>query len=104
MRKIPCKGVVYHFFLDDLADYVRQYYNVTYNTKHQDFILTSKTEKLNNVFLIIRTSKRCYRVAHYRKKGEVYQYFSCSNYRHLAFKINMIVWRYMFYDVANKPP
>lgn len=104
MKNKPMQGVVYYFFLDKLDDYVKSTYRIICDEKTQNYYMYHKEFKQNNVFTIVRTSKRCYRVTHFNNQSHDFLYFSCKNYRLLARKINAIVWRYVIDDYFLRPP
>lgn len=95
--------VTYHFFLYMLDDITKTLYKTVYSPYTQHYYMCHKYEK-DNIFVIVRTSKRCYRVCHYRKQGNVFMYFSCRNYSVLGHKINGIVYKYALEDFRLKAP
>lgn len=98
------KKITYHFLLYVLEDYVKDIYDIVFDEKSQNYLLLHKFQQHNNIFIIIRTSKRCYRVAHYVRHNSTtrFMYFSAVNYRQCARKINGVVYRYVLDDL--RPP
>lgn len=89
MRRVGApKGGRVHWVLYDLSMYVRSTYTIKFRYECHDYVLYRIWKgKLIDVFIVKRTSKRCYRTLYYAKNGEIF-YFSAKNYKHVCEFIN----------------
>ncbi len=95
-RGAPPGGRV-HWLSDELAGEFGRAYHREYNYRLHNYRFTRYNKRtLIDEFLIVRTSKRCYRVMYYNAQFEFFQYFSASNYKQCADKMRAI------YDIFKR--
>ena len=83
-RGAPPGGRV-HWLSDELAGEFGKAYHREYNYRLHNYRFSRYDKKtLIDEFLVVRTSKRCYRVIYYNAKFKFFQYFSASNYKKCA--------------------
>lgn len=83
-RGAPPGGRV-HWLSDELTGEFGRTYQREYNYRLHNYRFTRYNKRtLIDEFLIVRTSKRCYRVIYYNAQFKFFQYFSASNYKKCA--------------------
>ena len=84
-------GLTVHWLHMELnGDFTKTYY-LSYNRKHHNYRYARYRKRtLIDEFLVVRTSKRCYRVIYFNEDFKFFQYFSCENYRECASKMKEI--------------
>lgn len=84
-------GLTVHWLHSELAGEFTKAYHLDYNNKYHHYRYTRyRRRTLIDEFIIIRTSKRCYRVMYYNHDYKHFQYFHAENYRDCADKIREI--------------
>jgi hypothetical protein len=75
------KGNRWHFLLCDLSKYVNENYVLSYDYKKDSYFLERdiRKSKEKDFFIIIRTSKNCFRVMYHNKKTKKFIYESFLN-------------------------
>ncbi len=74
-----------HWLSDELTGEFGRTYQREYNYRLHNYRFTRYNKRtLIDEFLIVRTSKRCYRVIYYNAQFKFFQYFSASNYKKCA--------------------
>lgn len=96
----PPGGFVHWLHLELVGDFTRAY-KLSLNRRHHNYRYSRfRKRTLIDEFLVVRTSKRCYRVIYYNDDFKYFQYFSCENYRLCALKMKEIFE--IFKRVENK--
>lgn len=81
-------GLTVHWLLDALHGEFTRAYKTEYNRKfHHYRFARYRKRTLVDEFLVIRTSKRCYRVSYFNADFRYFQFFSSENYRDCAYRI-----------------
>ena len=74
-----------HWLAFELSGEFLRAYRIDYAPhKHNYRLARYRKRTLVDEFLVVRTSKKCYRVIYYNVEFEYYRYFSASNYRECA--------------------
>lgn len=77
-----------HWLNEHLRGEFTKAYRLSYNYKFHHYRYTRYRKRtLIDEFIIIRTSKKCYRVMYYNNDFKFFKYFSARNYRTCAEKI-----------------
>ncbi len=80
-----------HWLSDELCGEFGRAYQRTYNYRLHNYRFARYDKRtLIDEFLVVRTSKRCYRVIYFNAQFEFFEYFSASNYRQCADKMRTI--------------
>lgn len=78
-------GLTVHWLEMELRVPFRKEYKLTYNPNHHYYHYVRYNKRtLVDEFIVIRTSKRCYRVMYFNADFKYFQYFSAKNYRDCA--------------------
>lgn len=74
-------GYIWHFLYYDLPPYIKLNYTIIYNKTENKYFLENKqvTASKKDYFIIIRSSKRCYRVMYFSKSAMVFEFGSFKN-------------------------
>jgi hypothetical protein len=85
------KGGRVHWLLSSLpSDFVKAY-DVVYNYKYHNYRFVRYAENrvryVIDEFIVIRTSKRCWRVSYFNRVTAEFKYFSCDTYLYVAAKM-----------------
>lgn len=81
-------GLTVHWLISALAGDFTRAYKLSNNIKHHNYKFARYNKRtLIDEFIVIRTSKRCYRVMYFNENFQHFQYFSASNYRECADKM-----------------
>lgn len=83
-------GLTVHWLLFELAEdgVFTRCYKLSYNKSFHHYHFTRYRKRtLIDEFIVIRTSKRCYRVSYFNEDFKHFQYFSAENYRECAKKM-----------------
>ena len=84
-------GLTVHWLMWELVGEFTKSYQLSYNRKfHHYRFYRLRKRTLIDEFLIVRTSKRCYRVIYFNEDYKHFQYFSAKNYRECADRIRAI--------------
>ena len=84
-------GLTVHWLLWELVGEFTKAYRLSYNRKfHHYRFYRLRKRTLIDEFLIVRTSKRCYRVIYFNEDYKHFQYFSAKNYRECADRMRAI--------------
>lgn len=74
-----------HWLIDELNGEFTRAFKLSYNYKSHNYRYARyKKRTLIDEFLIVRTSKRCYRVTYFNNDFKYFYYFSCRNYKDCA--------------------
>lgn len=85
------RGLFVHWLHLELIGEFTVNYKLTYNDKlHNYRYARYKKRTLVDEFLIVRTSKRCYRVIYFNNDFKYFLYFSARNYRDCASRMKGI--------------
>jgi hypothetical protein len=80
-------GLTVHWLIFELAedDNFTRKYKLSYNKKYHHYRFARYRKRtMIDEFVVIRTSKRCYRVSYFNEDYKHFQYFSAENYRDCA--------------------
>ncbi len=81
-------GLTVHWLHMELAGDFTKAYKLSFNRLHHNYRYARyRLRTLIDEFIVIRTSKRCYRVMYFNEDFKHFQYFSCENYRDCAMKM-----------------
>ena len=81
-------GLTVHWLHLELSASFKKEYQLTLNRKHHNYRYARYRKRtLIDEFLVVRTSKRCYRVIYFNEDFKFFRYFSCENYRSCAEKM-----------------
>ena len=74
-------GTHWHWLLSDLSTYVNTHYILSYDYNKDSYFLERDTRKNKekDYFIIIRTSKNCFRVMYHNKAKKMFDYRTFSN-------------------------
>lgn len=98
-------GLTVHWLVDELHGEFVKAYNLSLNRKHHNYFFTRYRKRtLIDVFIVVRTSKRCYRVMYFNADFNHFQYFSSENYRECADKMKSIYHIFKSIEEAEKKP
>lgn len=93
-------GLTVHWLFYELVGEFTVNYKLNHNHKFHHYRFTRYRKRtLIDEFLIVRTSKRCYRVIYYNNDYKFFKYFSARNYKECAEKIKNIY--YTFKDMEE---
>lgn len=77
-----------HWLYYELSGDFTKAYRLSFNRKHHNYRFARYRKRtLIDEFLVVRTSKRCYRVMYFNEDFMHFQYFSAENYRDCAVKM-----------------
>lgn len=80
-----------HWLSDELAGEFGKAYRRTYNYRNHHYrFYRMRKRTLIDEFLVVRTSKRCYRVIYFNQDFKFFLYFSSKNYIECANKMREI--------------
>lgn len=80
-----------HWLSDELIGEFGRAYHRSYNYRFHNYRFSRYNKRtLIDEFLVVRTSKRCYRVIYYNEQFQFFRYFSASNYKECADKMRAI--------------
>lgn len=98
------KGQYYvHWLISALAGEFTKAYKLDYNPrKHYYHFYRLRKRTLIDEFIVIRTSKRCYRVMYFNADYMHFQYFSAKNFRDCADSMRAIFKSIQLAEVAEK--
>lgn len=95
-------GLTVHWLISELAGDFTRAYKLSYNIKNHNYHFARFNKRtLIDEFIVIRTSKRCYRVMYFNDEFKHFQYFSAQNYRDCA--AQMISIFNVFKQIEKKP-
>ncbi len=78
-------GLTVHWLADELSGEFSINYRLSFNRKYHNYHYARYRKRtLIDEFIVIRTSKRCYRVSYFNADFKHFQYFSAENYRDCA--------------------
>ncbi len=78
-------GLTVHWLADELRGEFSINYRLSYNKKYHNYHYARYRKRmLIDEFIVVRTSKRCYRVIYFNNDYKHFQYFSAENYRDCA--------------------
>lgn len=78
-------GLTVHWLHLELAGEFTKAYQLSFNRKHHNYRYARYRKRtLIDEFLVVRTSKRCYRVIYFNEDFKFFRYFSAENYRECA--------------------
>ena len=84
-------GLTVHWLNMELLGEFTKVYRLSYNRRfHHYRYVRYRKKSVVDEFIIIRTSKRCYRVMYYNDDYKYFQYFSSRNYSDCAKRIKEI--------------
>lgn len=74
-------GYVWHFFIYDLPMYIKQNYRILYDKKYNRYFLENMNSTIikRDYFIIIRSSRRCYRVMYFNKEFLAFEHGTFKN-------------------------
>lgn len=97
-------GLTVHWLEMELRLPFRKDYKLIYNPNHHYYHYVRHNKRtLVDEFIVIRTSKRCYRVMYFNANFKYFQYFSARNYRECAERMIRIYTIFKRLE-AKKPP
>ena len=97
------KGLYVHWLISALAGEFTRAYKLDYNPhKHYYHFYRLRKRTLIDEFIVIRTSKRCYRVMYFNADYKHFQYFSAKNFRDCADSMRAIFKSIQLAEVAEK--
>ena len=98
-------GLTVHWLVDELRGEFVKAYNLNLNRKHHNYFFSRYRKRtLIDVFIVVRTSKRCYRVTYFNADFNHFQYFSSENYRECAEKMKAIYHVFKSIEDHEKTP
>lgn len=81
-------GLTVHWLAMELGGEFTKSYRLSYNHSfHNYHYCRYRNRTLIDEFIVIRTSKRCYRVMYFNEDFKHFQYFSVKSYRECAAKM-----------------
>ena len=84
-------GLTVHWLMFELAGEFTKVYHLDYNRRfHHYRFYRLRHRTIIDEFLIVRTSKKCYRVIYFNNDFKHFQYFSSKNFRELAVRMKAI--------------
>jgi len=96
-------GLTVHWLISALAGEFTKAYKLSYNRRfHHYRFYRFRKRTLIDEFLVVRTSKRCYRVMYFNEDFKHFQYFSAKNYRDCAERMRGIFKAIQLAEVAEK--
>ncbi len=99
------KGYYVHWLAWELCVEFRKAYKLTHHDKFHNYHYTRYRKKtLIDEFIVIRTSKRCYRVMYFNADYNHFQYFSARNCGECADKMTAIYHIFKRMEEAEKAP
>ena len=97
-------GLTVHWLISELAGEFTRAYKLSYNIKNHNYHFARYNKRtLIDEFIIIRTSKRCYRVMYFNEDFKHFQYFSANNYRECASRMISIYNVFKQIEKKEKP-
>lgn len=95
-------GLTVHWLAMELGGEFTKVYCLSYNNKfHHYHYSRYRKRTLIDEFIVIRTSKRCYRVMYFNEDFKHFQYFSARNYRECAAKMINIYFVFKRLEAAD---
>lgn len=89
----PCGGRV-HWLLWNLKPDFKKAYECIYNYAIHRYTFVRRDRKgINEIFIVVRTSKRCFRVMYANLETRSIEYFSCQKSSHVALRMWLIYQR-----------
>ena len=99
----PPGGNVHWLHLELVGEFTKAY-RLSYNHSfHHYHYSRYRKRTLIDEFIVIRTSKRCYRVTYFNEDFKHFQYFSARNYRECAKKMIEIYSIFKRLENARSP-
>ena len=96
-------GLTVHWLISALAGEFTKSYKLSYNRKYHHYrFYRFRKRTLIDEFLVVRTSKRCYRVMYFNEDFKHFLYFSAKNYRECAERMRGIYNAIKLAEVAEK--
>lgn len=93
-------GLTVHWLVDELTGEFTRNYKLSYNRKYHHYRFARYRKRtLIDEFIVIRTSKRCYRVSYFNEDFKHFQYFSAENYKDCARQMKEIF--YVFFRLEK---
>ncbi len=84
-------GLTMHWLQYELPVEFKKNYRVTYNQRYHHYRYARyKKRTLIDEFIVVRTSKKCYRVVYFNNDYLYFKYFSSRNYRDCARIMNNV--------------
>lgn len=80
-------GLTVHWLIFELAEDISftRDYKLSYNRRHHNYHFSRYRKRtVIDEFIVVRTSKRCYRVMYFNADYNHFQYFSAENYKTCA--------------------
>lgn len=97
-------GLTVHWLISELAGDFTRAYKLSYNEKkHNYHFARYRKRTMFDEFIVVRTSKRCYRVMYFNEDFKHFQYFSASNYRECAARMISIFNVFKQIENVEKP-
>lgn len=98
-------GLTVHWLHLELPCEFKKVFRLSFNQRfHHYRYARYRKRSIVDEFIVIRTSKRCYRVMYFNEDYKHFQYFSAGNYRECAEKMTEIfnVFRRLEIQKENK--
>lgn len=93
------KGLTVHWLRLELAGTFLKAYNLRYCKRLHNYRFARYNKRtLIDEFLVVRTSKRCYRVIYFNDEHDFFLYFSSKNYRDCAERMKGIYGIFKFLE------
>lgn len=101
----PVGGRV-HWFIHNLPNCIKRAYKIEFDYEYHNYYLVRKRKMLlRDCFIIVRTSRRCWRCMYYNSDYEYFEYLSAMSSKDLVCKIERIYIKMRnaeFAEVAEK--
>lgn len=95
-------GLTVHWLLFELGGDFLKSYKLSYNQRFHHYRFGRYRKRtLIDEFIVVRTSKRCYRVMYFNEDYKHFQYFSAENYIICAEKMKEIFQIFRMVDDKN---
>lgn len=96
-------GLFVHWLNLELVGEFTAAYKLTFSQRHHNYRYARyKKKTLTDEFLIVRTSKRCYRVIYFNNDFKYFRYFSFKNYRSCARSMKEIYYIFRHLEEARE--
>lgn len=88
MFKGTLKGGRVHWLIWNLPPEFKNSYRLFYNyASHNYMFYRNKGFSIYDIFIVVRTSKRCFRVSYVNTETSEFQTFSCTKSKHAAHRM-----------------
>lgn len=96
-------GYYVHWLDSALYGEFRKVYRCDYNYRYHNYRYARYRKRtVIDEFLVVRTSKRCYRVIYFNSDYNYFQYFSAKNYSECAEKMKAIYYIFKRLEAAEE--